>query len=146
MNFDVVKEQSNMLYIKLHETHIEFYKLWLDHILFTWRWWLAVSLIVLPWSLWFFIKKKESTDRLLYAALFVMIFSSYMDMVGIALNLWSYPVNVFPLMPEYIPFDICALPVTTMLVIQFFPTVNPVIKSIAFSTFASFISSPLIAG
>ncbi len=143
MDFNAVKEQSNMLFTKLHETHVEFYKLWFSHVLFTWRWWLSVSLIVFPWTIWYFIRKKESTDRLLYAAFFVMIFSSSMDMVGIALNLWSYPVNVLPLMPEYIPYDICALPVATMLVIQFFPAVNPLIKSIAYSAFASFIFQPI---
>lgn len=143
MNFDAVKEQSNMLFRELHETHVKFYHLWYDHILFTWRWWLSVSLIVFPWTIWFLFRKKESTDRLLYAGFFVMVISSAMDMVGIAMNLWCYPINVFPLMPEFIPFDICALPVATMLVIQFYPTVNPLIKSIVYSACGSFIFQPI---
>ena len=143
MDFNAIKEQSNMLFRQLHETHIEFYKLWFNHILFTWRWWLSVSLIILPWTLWFLVRKKESTDRLLYAGFFVMLISSYMDVVGIAMNLWCYPINVLPLMPEFIHFDICALPVATMLVIQFFPTVSPLIKAIVYAAFASFIFQPI---
>ena len=38
MNFNAVKEQSIMLYEKLHETHVGYYKHWLNNILFTWRW------------------------------------------------------------------------------------------------------------
>jgi len=59
-----------------------------------------------------------------------MVISSSMDMVGIAINLWSYPINVFPL-PELVPYDISALAVATILLIQFFPTVNPMLKSYA---------------
>lgn len=46
-------------------------------------------------------------------------------------------------MPEFIPYDICALPVATMLFIQFFPTVKPLIKSLVYSAFASFIFQPI---
>lgn len=38
VDFNAVKEQSDNLFEKLHETHIEFYYLWRNHILFTWRW------------------------------------------------------------------------------------------------------------
>ena len=44
-----------------------------------------------------------------------MVISSYMDMLGVALNLLNYPITVFPLMPSPLLFDLCALPVGTML-------------------------------
>lgn len=74
----------------------------------------SVSLIVLPWSIWLLIRKRDSTDRLLYAGFFVMIISSTMDKIGISLKLWVYYINPFPLMTDYIPYDMCALPVATM--------------------------------
>ena len=143
MDWNSVQNQSESLYEKLHNTHGEYYDFWKNDILFSWRWWVTLSLIVLPWIIWLLVRKKESTDRLLYAGFFVMIFSSALDMVGITLNLWQYPVNVFPLMPEYIPFDICALPVATMLCIQYFPKVNPYIKAVIYSVTSSFIFEPL---
>ena len=112
-------------------------------ILFTWRWWIALALIILPWTIWFFVRKKESTDRLLYVAFFVMVISSAMDDVGITINLWKYPVIVFPLMPEFVTFDVCALPVATMLYIQYFPNVNPYIKAVIYAVTSSFIFEPL---
>jgi len=143
LDWSTLKNQSYSLYEKLHATHIEFYDLWRTNVLFTWRWWIAVSLIVLPWTIWLFIREKESTHRLLFVAFFVMVFSSALDMFGIALNLWYYPVTVLPLMPEFNPFDICALPVATMLSIQYFPNANTYIKAGIYSIISSFIFEPL---
>ncbi|WP_298841064.1 CBO0543 family protein [uncultured Clostridium sp.] len=143
MVWSTLEAQSHSLYKKLHNVHIEYFNFWKNNILFTWRWWIAVSLVVLPWTIWLLVRKKESTDRLLFVALFVMVFSAGLDMIGIALNLWYYPVNVFPLMPEFIPFDICALPVATMLCIQYFPNVSPYIKAGIYSLISSFMFEPL---
>ncbi|HZK86216.1 MAG TPA: CBO0543 family protein [Desulfosporosinus sp.] len=140
MNFNTVVEQSNILYLRFHETILKFNDLWYNHILFTWRWWLSVFLIVLPWIIWHFYRNKESSDRLLSAGLFVIIISSFLNITGISMNLWGNPVRPLPIV---LPYDASALPVATMLTIQFFPKVNPLIKSILFSAFVSFILMPI---
>src|SRR5665648_1295751 len=93
MNFNTVVEQSNILYLRFHETILKFNDLWYNHILFTWRWWLSVFLIVLPWIIWHFYRNKESSDRLLSAGLFVIIISSFLNITGISMNLWGNPVR-----------------------------------------------------
>lgn len=143
MDINLIKEQANSLYHELHEIHIDFYKLWANDVLFTWRWWVSFSLIILPWSIWLIVRRRESTDRLLYAGFFVMLVSSYMDVVGIALELWTYPINVLPLMPEFIPFDISALPVATMLFLQYFPKISQYIKAAVYAALASFVFQPV---
>ena len=143
MKWSTILSKSNSLYEQLYNTHVEFFDFWKSNILFTWRWWIAVSFIVLPWIIWLFIRKKESTDRLLYVALFVMVFSSALDDIGLTMNLWHYPIMVFPLMPEFITFDISVLPVATMLFIQYFPRVSPYIKAVIYSVISSFIFEPL---
>ena len=45
------------------------------------------------------------------------------------MNYWAYPVTVLPLTPCYVPFDLCALPVATMLWLQFFPKMNLFLKA-----------------
>jgi len=50
---------------------------------------------------------------------------------------------VFPLMPEFITFDVCVLPVATMLCIQYFPNVSPYIKAVIYSLTSSFMFEPL---
>lgn len=144
MDWNTLQKQSYGFYKKLHNSHVEYYYFWKNNILFTWRWWIAVSLIILPWIIWLLVRKKESTDRLLYASFFVMIFSSVLDMIGIATMLWCYPINVFPFMSQHITFDIFALPVVTMLFIQFFPSVSPYIKAVIYSLSSSFIFDPII--
>lgn len=143
MNLSELIKKSGDLYEELHNTHVDFYHFWMTEVLFTWRWWMAVILIIIPWALWFLVKKRESSSRLLQAGFFVMVLSSGMDMIGIAMGLWYYPVNVFPVMPEFIPFDICAFPVTTMLFIQFFPNVHPIIKAVIYALLGSFVFQPL---
>ena len=143
MDWNALLSKSNSLYDKLYETNIEFNDFWKNNVLFTWRWWIAVSLIILPWIIWLFARKKESTDRLLYVGFFVAIFACALDDIGLKMNLWNYPVVVFPLMPEFITFDVCVLPVATMLFIQYFPKVNPYIKAIIYAFISSFIFEPL---
>lgn len=145
MEWATIQEKANQLFLDLHNIHVDFYHLWSSDVFLTWRWWIAFGLIIIPWSLWFLVRKKESADRLMHAGFFVMLVSSSMDMIGIALGLWSYPANVFPLMPEFIPFDISSLPVVTMLFIQFFPKVKPFYKAVVYSAFASFVFQPFMS-
>jgi len=143
MDWNTLSNRSDSLYKKLHYTHIEFFDFWKSSILFTWRWWIALGLIVLPWIIWLLVRKKESTDRLLYVGFFVMVIASALDQIGITMNLWYYPVMVFPLMPEFITFDVCVLPVATMICIQYYPKVNPYIKAVIYAVMSSFMFEPL---
>src|SRR5665648_1115018 len=108
MDFNTIKDQSDILYLKFHETVLKFNDLWYNHILFTWRWWLAINLIILPWIIWYFLRKKESSGRLLSTGLFVIIISSFLNMVGVSMHLWGYPVRPIPII---LPYDASALPV-----------------------------------
>jgi hypothetical protein len=145
MDFNSIKKQSDTLHVELSKIRDKFNDLWLNNILFTWRWWITILLIILPWILWLFIRKKESSDRLLYAGLFIMVSSSTLDSIGVGFNLWSYPIYALPLMPNSIPYDICSLPVATMLTIQFFPKIHPFIKSVIYSATGSFVFQPIMS-
>lgn len=117
-------------------------ELWLSHIIFTWQWWLGVAMTVMPWVVWFLVRKKDSTGRLLYAGLLTIVVSSYLDVLGISLGLWTYYYHVIPFIPTFIPWDFSLLPVATMLFIQYKPKLSPYIKAVTFSAFSSFIFQP----
>ena len=144
MDWNTFQKQSSGLYDKLYNSHVEYYNFWKNNIVFTWRWWITLLLILTPWIIWLLIKKKESTDRLLYAGFFVMVSSSIMDMTGVAMGLWRYPITVFPFMSQHIAFDIFALPGVTMLLIQWFRSISPYIKAVIYSLSSSFIFDPFI--
>ena len=56
------------------------------------------------------IRKKESSDRLLYAGLIVIILSSIMDLVGVSVGKWIYPIKIVPSTVIFIPFAFSVIP------------------------------------
>lgn len=114
-----------------------------NNLFFTWRWWLGLALTIVPWIIWFRIRKKDSTSRLLFAGFITLILSSYMDIVGQQLGLWVYYVDIEPINPSFEMFDFSLLPITTMLFLQYKPNISPIIKSVVYSVTGSFIIQPL---
>jgi hypothetical protein len=54
------------IYRDLAQDNLKVYYIWLTNIVFSWRWWLAVALSIVPWILWIKIKSKNNTGRLLF--------------------------------------------------------------------------------
>lgn len=129
MDWQTFLDAVTKLFDKDQELNIEYLNLWKTAIVFSWRWWIAVGIMVVPWILWLIVRKRESTHRLLFVGSIIAILSTLIDMIGIILGFWFYPITVFPFTPSYIPFDICALPVATMLWLQFFPKWNLFLKA-----------------
>jgi hypothetical protein len=121
------------------------YDYWISNSLWTWRWWLAILLSVVPWLIWVFVRKKESTWRLLSAGFFVMTVTVFFDTIGIVSGLWSHPVKVAPL-PMFsclYPWDYSVFPVATMILLQYFPGANPFLKAAVYAIAGTFIFHPL---
>jgi hypothetical protein len=89
-------------------------------------------------------KKKDSTDRLLHAGLFVIACSVFLDEIGFNLGLWFYSAKLLPFIPSNTTYNLSVLPVATMLFIQFFPKVRPVFKGLAYAIIGAFISEPML--
>ena len=126
-----------------HATFLEMYRVWVNEIVFTWRWWFELIVVtILPWVVWIVVRKKEQTQSLLFAGLFVLVISCFLDMVGVCFALWYYPYKLIPFLPQYISWDFTAMPVTVMLAYQIFPNMKPWIKALLYSGIASFIIQP----
>ncbi len=110
---------------------------------FTWHWWLDVSLSVLPWILWFFVRDRRKTHNLLYAGIFTMLAATILDMLGISQGAWNYNTWLLPYLPEYLPWDLTVMPVTAMLFYQFFPRIKPWMKGAAFGVIAAYVVEPI---
>ncbi|MCX7924055.1 MAG: hypothetical protein N3B21_18900 [Clostridia bacterium] len=127
----------------LHEANAELYRFWLSDMLFKWHWWINVALTVVPWIVWIIIRKKESTHRLLYAGSVMALISTLLDTLGMSLGLWGYNSKLIPIIPPFVPWDLCLIPVSTMILLQYFPRINPWIKAIVYALAGSFIVQPL---
>ena len=63
------------LFEKFQHLHKEYGQLWMDETFLHWDWWGSTVLALGPWIFWFFYRKRESTHRLLYAGVTVMLIS-----------------------------------------------------------------------
>ncbi|MEK4670503.1 CBO0543 family protein [Niallia sp. FSL R7-0271] len=113
--------------------------------LWSWQWWVAVGMIIVPWTVWIFIRDKKSAGRLLAAGLLIMVLSEILDTIGVMFGLWTYPVKVFPVATINFSFRLSVLPVVVMLLMQYKPKINPFIKAIGFGAFGAYIGLPLLS-
>ncbi|MDQ0337903.1 magnesium-transporting ATPase (P-type) [Caldalkalibacillus uzonensis] len=142
MTQEVIR-QIEQAYTLVEQANQRLHHIWGEHIIFRWEWWLALALTILPWLIWYIWRKKESTDRLLYAGFFVILVSSWLDFLGTTLGIWRYHIDVIPTIPSFIPWDFSLLPVAAMLVIQVKPQLHPWLKALLFAGLAAYIGEPL---
>jgi hypothetical protein len=121
----------------------EMINLWINDTFLGWHWWIGVALSIIPWVLWLILRKKESTYRLLFTGLFVILIASWLDILGVLFGLWSYYYNVVPFSPAFVPWDFTLLPVTIMFFLQVKPDIRPIYKAIVFSLLSSFVGEPI---
>jgi hypothetical protein len=125
---------------KANQEYIEF---WKEHTLFHWDFWVALIFIIVPIIFWIKIRKKESSNRLLFVGFFVLIIASYLDFVGVQFGKWYYTGKALPTIPSYLPWDWTIFPVFVMTLIQFKPSIPPLIKGLFFAGFSAFVGEPL---
>jgi hypothetical protein len=93
--------------------------------LFTWQWWVALAMMVIPWVIWGIFRNRESSARIFSAGLLVMVLSEILDTVGVSFGKWAYPVKLVPVATINFSFRLSVLPVFIMLLLQYKPGFNP---------------------
>jgi hypothetical protein len=116
--------------------------IWFEHVLYSDLWWMGVAFSVIPWIIWIIIRKRDSTDRLLFVGFYVMVISVISDIMGDQLGLWHYRFNVIPFLPTYFPWDTTLMPLCIITLIQFKPKLNPWYKAIFFALTTSYVAEP----
>ncbi|WP_226527683.1 CBO0543 family protein [Metabacillus niabensis] len=112
--------------------------------LFTWQWWIALAMLIVPWAIWAIFRDRENSARLFSAGLLVMVISEILDAIGVGLGNWAYPVKVIPIATISFSFRLSLLPVIFMLLLQFKPQINPFIKAVLYGGFGAFIGLPFL--
>ena len=136
-------EELDRILDEYRSAHDALERLWSAEMIFTWHWWLDVALAVLPWVLWIIIHDKKNTRRLLGAGLCTALIATLLDMIGVTQGGWNYNTLLLPYFAEYLPWDLCVMPVTAMLFYQFFPKINPWLKGAVFGVTAAYIVEPV---
>lgn len=66
MNFGEVKREIRLDY-------------WLEHVVFSWRWWLLIALLTIPWFIWWKVINRKRLPELTLVALFTLIIAVVFD-------------------------------------------------------------------
>jgi hypothetical protein len=112
--------------------------------LFTWQWWIALIMMIVPWIVWMIFRDRKNSARLFSVGLLLMVISEIQDSIGVSFGNWVYPVKIIPVATVSFSFRLSVLPVLAMLLIQFKPGFNPYIKAILYGGFGAFVGLPLM--
>jgi len=119
---------------------------WLQDVVFTWQWWILIFLMIAPWILWLCLVDKKRLTPICLFGVVVLATVSWIDDLGTDLILWYYPYKLIPLYPQLIPINYTVLPVTFMLIYQFFPTWRSYMKALLImATVFSFVAEPALS-
>lgn len=114
----IVPSNKLLLEMELQLTHARIEN-WLHHDLFTWQWWLLLSVLIIPWFIWrHYVDRHRLVEIALFGAI-VLIVSSYLDTVLTELGYWSYDYRIIPLWPRLISADFSVLPIIYMFIYQY---------------------------
>jgi len=136
--------------IKIVQTHSVFTEMrmeqYLQDILFTWQWWLLVFAVIVPWIVWCYIVDRKRLTPICLFGVFVLATCSWMDDLGTDLILWYYPYKLLPIYPQIVPVNYAVLPVTYMLIYQYFPSWRSFIKALLImAALFSFVAEPALS-
>ncbi|MFK2826021.1 CBO0543 family protein [Bacillus sp. B190/17] len=142
---DTIIDKFTHIYESIGKLNNEAVQLWKTEILFSWRWWVALGLLCVPWGIWLKVKPKIGWGRYLIAGLIVYVIASILDSIGIAYAMWLYPINILPYLHTfYLPWDLSIAPVSTMMFLQYFERYSVYKIAAAYSLLAAYVVEPII--
>jgi hypothetical protein len=133
-------EQAYQLIVEAHRNMTD---IWRTHVLFTRQWWFGVGLSICPWLFWIGFRDKRATGQFLLSGFTMIIVTSWLDQLGIAMGLWHYHWEVIPFMPANFPWNFSLLPVTVMFLHQYKSGIHPLFKALLFGGFSAFVAEPV---
>lgn len=132
---DVIEAQQNFF-----ETN---YSYWMEHVLFSFNWWLLIILSIVPWFIWWKFVDKKRLVEISFVGLLSMVVVSFLDLIGGNLLFWTYGFNVVQMILPQITIDLTLLPIINMFLYQLIPKWKPYIIATFFvALFGAFFAEP----
>jgi hypothetical protein len=109
-------QQANELKNSLLQIHLDKF---MDYGVFSYQWWILMAFLIIPWVLWIRFVDKKRLFEISFIGTLVIILTMILDWIGYNLNFWDYPIEIVPLIPGALPFDLSMVPVPYMLLYQY---------------------------
>ncbi|WP_186577192.1 CBO0543 family protein [Aquibacillus kalidii] len=117
---------------------------WFSETVFTFNWWLLAISSIVVFVVWIIVLDKKRIIEIAAFGLLVGTTTFILDSIGVALVLWSYPDRVIPILPPIAEIHKIHLPITYMIIYQYFSTWRSYLVSVVIASFTfSFILEPL---
>lgn len=114
-------------------------------ILFSYQWWFLLLILVGSWVVWWKLVRKELVFQVFAYALLVVIIGTTLDIYGVKLGLWAYPIKTFYLNPGLLAGDFSLPPVVKSLVYQAYPDWKRYITAqLIVAAILAFMAEPLL--
>ncbi|SDC93444.1 hypothetical protein SAMN02799630_01773 [Paenibacillus sp. UNCCL117] len=114
---DVLIEEIERVHKNLTDLRQEY---WLHYDLFSYQWWLLLTVFVISWVVWWRLVDKHRLKEVASFGVSMSYLIYILDHVGYELNLWLYPHKFMRILPEAFILDLGILPILHMLVFQYF--------------------------
>ncbi|RXT00978.1 CBO0543 family protein [Ammoniphilus sp. CFH 90114] len=96
------------------------YTFWLEHDLFTWRWWFLLAMLIIPWLIWWRFWDKARFKTIAIAGLIAMTLAVFFDDLGVNTMSWSYPYQLVRVAGRLNVIDVTVIPIMFMILYQYF--------------------------
>ena len=137
-------EQQEIVNLKKLLYQIKFSD-WINNDIFTFRWWILVLSLIVPWFIWFYLVDKGRLKEMLFYLLSTSGVAILLDEIGISIGMWAYPVNLIPILPRLITVNYSMVPIIFALMYQYFPRWKSfIIVNIILTLVFSFILEPIL--
>lgn len=117
---------------------------WINEVFLTFNWWFLLFITVIPWLIWWSLVDQKSLFRMICYGALISTFAILLDDIGSYYLLWIYKYQLVPISPRLNPIDLSVMPVTYMLVYQYFRKWKSfVIAQTVLAFGAAFICEPI---
>lgn len=126
----------------LTDLHVQY---WLHHSFPKWTWWFLWFWTIFPLFIWWKYTNRDRFLEICFYGVMISISAGILDTIGVAYDLWCYPYDLMPGLPNFFPIDYVTLPVVFMLVYQKYTGWKQyIIATAIFTSVLSFVFDPIM--
>ncbi|WP_409300541.1 CBO0543 family protein [Peribacillus sp. SCS-155] len=133
-------QRAREMYARMSQEH------WHQDDLFSPQWWFLLTTTIALLFVWWKLVDKERNHflEIFSYGLLCSVAACVLDTAGVEFSLWAYPDKLVNMIPPLIPADVIVIPISAMLLYQYFKTpISFILGSIALAAIFAYVVEPL---